>query len=61
MDGWDAGLLVLAAYVAVVSLVRLMIRRRDQMFDEFRRKVRKQKRQKEAEQADRKSRRRRAA
>jgi len=44
MDGWDIALLVLAAYVAIVVLVRLMIRRRDQLVAEM---------QVEAEQAQR--------
>ncbi len=44
MDGWDIALLMLAAYVAVVALVRLMIRRRDQLIAQL---------QGEAEQAQR--------
>ena len=31
MDGWDLAILVAAAYLATMALVRLMIRRRDQV------------------------------
>jgi len=40
IDAWDVALLVAAGYVAVVELVRLMIRRRDQMLAQFRREMR---------------------
>jgi hypothetical protein len=43
MDGWNLTLLVAAAYVAVVALVRLMLGRRNQLLDEFRREVAKEK------------------
>jgi len=33
MDGWDIALLVVAGYVAATALVRLMLRRRDQMIE----------------------------
>jgi hypothetical protein len=39
MDGWDVVLLVVAGYVAVTALVRLMLRRRDQMLGELRQQV----------------------
>jgi hypothetical protein len=61
MDGWDVALLALAGYVAVVTLVRLMIRRRDQMLEEFRRKLKKQRQRKQAEEASRRHRRHQAA
>ena len=61
MDGWDVALLVVAGYVALVTLVRLMIRRRNQMLDEFRSELKKEKRRKEAEERERKFRRKRAA
>lgn len=48
MDGWDLVLFVVAGYLAAVTLVRLMIRRRDQMLDEFRKEVEQQKRRGEA-------------
>ncbi len=35
MNGWDLALLAVAGYVAAMGLVRMMIRRRDQMLDEF--------------------------
>ena len=43
MDGWDVALLVAAGYIAVTALVRLMIRRRDQLVEHFRRDVKKEK------------------
>jgi heme exporter protein D len=61
LDGWDVALLVVAGYVALVALVRLMIRRRDQMLSEFRRKLKKEKQRKEAEERDRQHRRPQAA
>ena len=33
MDSWDVTLLVVAGYLAIVSLVRLMARRRDQVLE----------------------------
>jgi hypothetical protein len=39
MDTWDITLLVVAGYLAVVALVRLMARHRDQMLDDLRRQV----------------------
>ncbi len=50
MDGWEVALLVAAGYVAVVSLVRLMIRRRNQMMTEFHEEVRKEKKRRKAKQ-----------
>jgi flagellar biosynthesis/type III secretory pathway M-ring protein FliF/YscJ len=35
MDSWDIALLVIAAYVAVVALVRLMIRERNRLAHEL--------------------------
>ena len=61
MDGWDVALLVVAGYVALVTLVRLMIRRRNQMLDEFRSELKKEKRRKEAEERERKFRRQKVA
>jgi heme exporter protein D len=61
MDGWDVALLAMAGYVALVTLVRLMIHRRDQLLREFRRKLQEEQHRKEAEQRDRKYRRPRAA
>lgn len=49
MDGWDVALLVAAGYVAVMALVRLMIRRRDQMLETFRREVAKEKKRRGAD------------
>jgi len=39
MDGWDIALLAVAGYVAVTALVRLMLRRRDQMVEQLRRQA----------------------
>jgi len=39
MDGWDIALLVVAGYVAVTALVRLMLRRRDQVVEALRRQA----------------------
>jgi hypothetical protein len=39
MNRWDVVLLVVAGYVAAMALVRLMIQRRRQVLDEFRRRV----------------------
>ena len=61
MDGWDVALLVVAGYVALVTLVRLMIRRRNQMLDEFRRELKKEKGRKEGEERERKFQRHKAA
>ena len=61
MDGWDVALLVVAGYVATVTLVQLMIRRRDQMLEEFRRQMEQERIRKEAEQRQPQSRRQRAA
>ncbi len=36
MEGWDLALLVAAAYVAVTALVRLMLKRREQLVAQFR-------------------------
>jgi hypothetical protein len=35
MDGWDIALLAVAGYIAVVALVRLMLRRRNQLIEEL--------------------------
>lgn len=39
MDGWDFVLLAVAAYIAVVTLVRLMLRRREQLVARFRQQM----------------------
>lgn len=51
MDSWDWALLALVGYVAVVSLARLMIGRRDELLARFRNEMAEEKeRQKKAEQ-----------
>jgi hypothetical protein len=43
MDGWDLALVVIAGYSAVVGLVRLMNRRRNQLIEELMQEVAQQK------------------
>ena len=38
-DGWDITLLLIASYVAVVSLVRLMLHNRDALTKQFRKEL----------------------
>ena len=52
MDRWDVVLLVVAGYVAITALVRLMIRRRDQLLDELRQHFKKSKKRKEADRQE---------
>ncbi|MDY0167528.1 MAG: hypothetical protein RBS80_13355 [Thermoguttaceae bacterium] len=49
MGVWSIVLLVVAAYVAVLALVRLMAKRRDQMVEQFREEVEREKKAKEEE------------
>ena len=51
MDGWDVALLAAAAYIAVTALVRLMIRRRNQLLGEFRKRMRTEKQDDHPEKA----------
>ncbi len=39
MDGWDVAILAIAAFVAVSTLVRLMIRRRNELADHLLREI----------------------
>ena len=48
MDAWNIGLLVVAAYVAITTLARLMLRRRNQLMEQFRLEVDKEKRRRDA-------------
>jgi hypothetical protein len=43
MDHWEIALLVVVAYVAVLVLVRLMARHRDQLLDRLRRDMAREK------------------
>jgi hypothetical protein len=61
MDGWDVALLVVAGYVAIMALVHLMIRRRDQMVEQFRKEMDKEKKRREAEERKRRFQREQAA
>lgn len=50
MDRWDIALLVVAAYFSGLALLRLMVRRRDQMVRDFQRQMEQQReRKKKAE------------
>jgi cytochrome c-type biogenesis protein CcmH/NrfG len=54
MDHWSVALLVVAGYVVVMSLVRLMLWRRDQLHQEFHRRMEAEKaRQAKAAEAER--------
>ena len=52
MNAWDVAVLVAAAYVAAMALVRLMIRRRDRMLEEFREQLEAEKKRKQAKQRE---------
>ena len=47
---WDIALFVVAGYVAVMSMARLMLRRRGQFLAEFREQMKAEKKRKEAEE-----------
>jgi hypothetical protein len=55
LDNWDVTLLVVMGYLAVVALVRLMTRHRDQMLTEFRRQIEEEKKHKLANEGVKKS------
>jgi len=44
MDSWDVTLLVVAGYLAIMALVRLMARRRNQVYEELHRQAEDEKR-----------------
>jgi hypothetical protein len=50
MNGWDLALLVAAGYVAAITLVRLMIRRRDQLLVRFRNEMKVAQAERDAEE-----------
>jgi hypothetical protein len=52
MDGWDLALLAAAAYMAATALVRLMLRRRDQMLGELRKQTRAARRPAESDEQE---------
>ena len=55
MDKWDVAILIVTGYVAVTTLVRLMINRRNNLLDRFRRQMAEEKnRNKRQEKTDRK-------
>jgi len=49
MDSWDVTLLVVAGYLAIVTLVRLMARYRNQVIEQFSRQAEEEKKRKQAE------------
>jgi hypothetical protein len=49
MDNWDVTLMIVAGYLAVVALVRLMRRHRDGLLEEMRRQIAKEKRRRQNE------------
>ena len=53
ITGWDIALFVVAGYVAVMSMTRLMIRRRGQLLAEFREQVKAEQKRKDGEEAER--------
>ena len=50
-DRWDVGLLLIAGYVAIMSLVRLMSVRRRELTNKFRAEFRAEQARKEQEEA----------
>jgi len=48
MDGWSIALWIVAAYVAVVALLRLMTHKRNEVMAEFRGEVEKEKSRRKA-------------
>jgi hypothetical protein len=53
LDRWDVVLLLIAAYVAVMSLVRMMTRRRDQVVADVERQLKAQREKGKNESAGR--------
>ena len=49
MDSWNLILLAIGAYIAVVTLARLMLRRRNQLMAQFRLEVEKEKARRKAQ------------
>ncbi len=49
MEGWDLALLVVAGYLAVVSLIRLMARHRDRLVERFSREMAEERKLKQRE------------
>ena len=52
MDRWDVLVILIAGYVAVVALVRLMARRRNQVLDHLREQISEQSRVKKNDSAE---------
>ena len=53
MNSWDVVLLVVAGYLATTALVRLMVRRRDQVLNELRQQFERKRGRKEANMRER--------
>ena len=54
MDTWDLVIFAVAGYVALTALVRLMIRRRNQLLGRFRRQMAEEKKRAKKEAAQKK-------
>ena len=52
MGTWDIALLVVVGYLAIVSLVRLMLRRRDQKVVEVRRLMKQEQQRRQAQRQE---------
>jgi hypothetical protein len=52
MEGWDVALLVVAGYVAVTALVRLMIGHRNRLVAELRRQMRSGRKQRQVQEGN---------
>ncbi len=52
MDNWDIVILAVAGYAAVMSLVRLMARQRDQLLGEFRQQMKAERQNRPADEPD---------
>jgi hypothetical protein len=48
MESWDIALLVVVGYLAIVALVRLMARHRDQVVERFRQDIEREKQQRKS-------------
>jgi hypothetical protein len=56
MTHWDVALMLVSAYVAVMTLVRMMARRRDQVVADVERQLQSHRKQPKGKAGDRKSR-----
>ena len=52
MDRWDVLVILIAGYVAVIALIRLMARRRNQVLDHLRGQIRQQRQNKKKQSSE---------